>query len=224
MQVFHHYNEDHNETSARQVVPYLLGLVPAQSAIDLGCGPGQWLSVLKQHGVRRIQGVDGAHVPAEARRIAEFLEADLRDLQGVRPRLNLPENRYDLAISLEVAEHLPPENAQAFVELLTDLSDCILFSAAIPGQTGEHHVNEQYPEYWRDLFLARGYVYMDPFRKMFWNNQNVNWWYRQNMFLVVKRELARWVDAPLWDGRFYVAPELFRWYVSKFKTRNKERL
>lgn len=40
--------------------------------------------------------------------------------------------RFDLALSLEVAEHLPKKSAEIFVDTLCKLSDTIIFSAAIP--------------------------------------------------------------------------------------------
>jgi hypothetical protein len=60
-----------------------------------------------------------------------------------------------------------------------------LFSAAIPTQGGVHHVNEQWAQYWRALFAERGYVCVDCLREMFWDAKQVEWWYRQNMFLYV---------------------------------------
>jgi hypothetical protein len=54
----------------------------------------------------------------------------------------LPEHlvgRFDLAVCLEVAEHLPPERAESFIRELCDLAPVVLFSAAIPGQGGTGH-------------------------------------------------------------------------------------
>ncbi len=65
--------------------------------------------------------------------------------------------KYDLAISIEVAEHIEGEFAGVFVDTLTSLSDCVVLTAAPPGQGGIAHVNEQPWEYWRDLFRARGF-------------------------------------------------------------------
>ena len=65
--------------------------------------------------------------------------------------LRLTKN-YDLAISLEVAEHLSSESANMFIACLTNMSDIVLFSAAIPGQGGENRINEQWPKYRSGLF------------------------------------------------------------------------
>jgi hypothetical protein len=67
------------------------------------------------------------------------------------------DRKYDLAISVEVAEHLPPNAADIFIESIVKASDIVLFSAAIPFQGGTNHINEQWPEYWNKLFNKNGY-------------------------------------------------------------------
>jgi 2-polyprenyl-3-methyl-5-hydroxy-6-metoxy-1,4-benzoquinol methylase len=137
--------------SARVVVPLVLGLVPARSVIDVGCGRGTWLAVFRAHGVEEVRGVDGDYVDRGRLEIpADRFEA--HDL--TRPLR--PAGRFDLAVSLEVAEHLPAEAADAFVGSLTLLAPVVLFSAAAPYQGGEGHVNERWPAYWAGRFAARG--------------------------------------------------------------------
>jgi hypothetical protein len=96
--------------------------------------------------------------------------------------------RFDLAMTLEVAEHLDASCASTFIDNVVALSDVIVFSAAIPGQGGNHHVNEQWPDYWKALFDARGYVMIDALRPRFWNNPKIESWYRQNLFYAVKKD------------------------------------
>jgi hypothetical protein len=50
--------------------------------------------------------------------------------------------RFDLAISLEVAEHLPEGSAGALVSTLIEAAPVVVFSAAIKGQSGTNHINE----------------------------------------------------------------------------------
>jgi hypothetical protein len=94
--------------------------------------------------------------------------------------------RFDLAISLEVAEHLPRRSASGFVRSLCQLAPIVLFSAAVPGQGGEHHVNEQWPEYWRQAFANHHFVMFDPFRPLLWHDERVAFYYRQNLFLFIR--------------------------------------
>jgi len=98
------------------------------------------------------------------------------------------ERNFDLALSLEVAEHLPAHLAPSFVDSLAALSPVVLFSAAIPGQGGTHHVNEQWPEYWAELFRERGFAVIDCIRKTVWQNDAVEWWYAQNLLLFVRED------------------------------------
>jgi hypothetical protein len=87
-------------------------------------------------------------------------------------------------VSLEVAEHLPESSADTFIESLVAHGDVILFSAAVPGQGGQHHINEQWPEYWQQKFAKHGFYFHDTIRPLIWNNEKVNWWYRQNIFII----------------------------------------
>jgi SAM-dependent methyltransferase len=169
--------------SAKAVVPVVLDLVRPKSVIDLGCGTGAWLSEFKRLGVADILGVDGPHIPVNQLEIEpdEFLIADLTYPLRFR-------GHFDLAVSLEVAEHLGEAQADQFVEILTQLAPIVLFSAAIPHQGGEHHLNEQWPAYWIERFDRFGFVALDPFRRLLWERPDVDWWYAQNLVLFIRRD------------------------------------
>jgi hypothetical protein len=62
-----------------------------------------------------------------------------------------------------------------------------MFSAALPGQGGQNHINEQWPNYWQELFNGYGYEMIDFFRFKIWNNTKIEYWYKQNLFLVVRK-------------------------------------
>jgi SAM-dependent methyltransferase len=164
--------------SARVIVPLVLGLVRARSVIDIGCGRGAWLKVFRENGVTDIHGMDGSHVDPESLLIdpSEFTAADL-----ARPFTIA--RTYDLAVCLEVAEHLPAAAAPALVRELTRAAPVVLFSAAIPGQQGLGHVNEQWPMYWSRLFESHGFSRLDPIRREIWQDARVLSFYRQNVVL-----------------------------------------
>lgn len=169
--------------SARVVVPLVLDLVQPRSILDVGCGIGLWPAVFHEHGVGEVWGVDGAWVDSEALRIPRerFIEADL----SAPLRLD---RSFDLVVSLEVAEHLAEASAETFVDTLTRHGPVILFSAAIPGQGGTGHVNEQWPDYWITRFHRRGYVVADALRREVWEDERVAWWYAQNLFVFVRED------------------------------------
>jgi len=95
-------------------------------------------------------------------------------------------------MSLEVAEHLEPATAPQFVNSLATASDVVLFSAAYTQQGGTNHINEQPHSYWAGLFAGHAFAPFDLFRPVFWGNDEICFWYRQNVFLYVKRESAAW--------------------------------
>jgi SAM-dependent methyltransferase len=177
---FYRRHRDVSLRSAREIVPLVLRLVQPRSVVDVGCGIGTWLSVFREHGVRDVCGMDGGWVDTTMLIIPEdrFLAVDLR-----RP---LPvDRRFDLAVSVEVAEHLPDECARTFVDSLTRLAPVVLFSAAIPFQGGTGHINEQWPEYWVKYFSENGYAVVDCIRRTVWQNPNVEWYYAQNALMFV---------------------------------------
>lgn len=179
---YRHTSEVHNTRAAKVVVPILLKLFPARSVLDVGCGLGTWLAVFRDKGVMDVVGLDGANVDASMLCIPSqnFTVSDLRspfDLQ----------RKFDLVLCLEVAEHLPESCAGDLVASLCRHSDRIIFSAAIPGQGGQHHLNEKWPDYWRSLFEKEGYAIWDAIRPAIWDNPEVDVWYRQNMFLYVRK-------------------------------------
>jgi SAM-dependent methyltransferase len=164
--------------SAGVVVPLVLSLVPAKSVVDVGCGVGPWAASFLANGVSDVWGVDGDYVQSSQLLIPveRFIARDLR-----KPLLL--DRHFDLAVSLEVAEHLPPSRAASFVDDLTRLAPCILFSAAIPGPTGTDHINSQYLPYWIELFQKRQYEAIDPIRPQIWGKDSVEWFYQQNIVI-----------------------------------------
>jgi SAM-dependent methyltransferase len=167
--------------SARTVIPIIAELVDVTSVIDVGCGTGVWLQAWIENHVDDILGLDDAGIPTEMLRVTveQFTAVDLAH------RIILP-RRFDLAMSLEVAEHLPPERAETFVADLCQLADNVVFSAAIPGQGGTGHQNEQWPHYWAAIFAQYGYVVDDVLRPRIWNDDTIEFWYRQNIVLARK--------------------------------------
>lgn len=178
-----------SKRSAQAVVPLIIDWLRPNSVVDVGCGTGTWLSVFWESGVHDILGIDGEWVDRAKLDVPDtcFQPADVtKPLQIGR--------RFDLVVSVEVAEHLPAEHAAGFIDSLTSLGPVVLFSAAIPGQGGTHHVNEQWPEYWAALFRARGFIVVDCLRKRLWQRDDIDWWYAQNSVLCVRRDY--WTSHP----------------------------
>lgn len=152
-----------------------------RSAVDIGCGSGTWAAAFAaRFAGSEVRGVDGDYVDRDT------LQIDPADFRAHDLSHPLPaDRRFGLAISLEVAEHLPPASGPDLIRTLVAHSDHILFSAAIPGQGGEFHVNERPLEYWRGLFKDHGYVAVDCLRPVLRTDRRVEPWYRYNSVLYV---------------------------------------
>ncbi len=207
------FYSEHGEIARRSasvVVPLLIKHLRPQSVVDVGCGSGAWLAVFREQGITDVLGIDGEWLDAELLQIPAhcFLRQDF-----TRP-IEI-DRRFELVMSLEVAEHLPQESASAFVQSLVSLGDIILFSAAIPDQGGRHHVNEQWPGYWARLFDAHGYHALDYLRPRLWTRPELEWYYAQNLLLFVHEARLPQLSAllgppPLLDDPLpLVHPDLF---------------
>src|SRR5688572_29866528 len=173
---FHNSLKAVSRQSALAVVPLLIKSVNPKSVVDLGCGHGEWLSVFRELGVSDLLGVDGAWAKDMQ---AASLSAALHEHDLTQP-LYLS-RRFDLALCLELAEHLDIARAQSLVEDLTRLAPVIAFSASIPFQGREGHRNEQWQSYWTGLFEAQGYQPFFALRHALWENEEMELSYRQTL-------------------------------------------
>jgi hypothetical protein len=172
-----------SKRSAEIVLPLVFSEIKPKSVVDIGCGTGVWLSVSKTMNVSHVLGLDGDYALSTLQiNPGEFKATDVS--AGF-----LLDKKYDLALCLEVGEHISTKKSSVLVDSLTKAADVILFSAAIPGQGGTHHVNEQWPDFWRKLFHEKDFVCIDCIRPMIYNNPVVEWWYRQNIFLYVHKKV-----------------------------------
>ncbi|MCB1519287.1 MAG: hypothetical protein KDJ37_01795 [Hyphomicrobiaceae bacterium] len=181
------------DSSARLTLQDLVAVLPIESVVDVGCGDGRWLRQCAGLGVPTIAGVDGPWTNADAL----VIPATCVTTTDLERQFTL-DRRFDLAISLEVAEHLAPSASEQFVDNLVALSDCVLFGAAIPYQGGYRHINERWQTFWAGQFERHDYQAFDLFRYKLWNLASVHFWYKQNMLLYIKRErhdLTRAVNA-----------------------------
>ncbi|WKV13425.1 class I SAM-dependent methyltransferase [Marivirga harenae] len=203
MQKLYIHTEDiHNTKAAELIVPLIDSIFSPESILDIGCGLGTWLKVFyEKRDITDILGLDGSYLDKSKLVIKDefFQEADLRY------KIDLDRD-FDLVLCLEVAEHLPEEVSDTLIETLCRHSNNIVFSAAIPGQGGQNHINEQWPQYWADKFIKYGYKRYDLIRPKVWNNPKVDVWYRQNMFVFSKEVIQEEphtviaeIHPDLWD-------------------------
>lgn len=208
---------DGSYRSAAIIVPILLKLLPIKSVCDVGCGAGTWLRVWAEHGIDDLMGFDGAYA-ADSLQIPRksFTVVDLN--QSLRS-----DRRFDLAVSVEVAEHLPRSRAESFVRDLTLLSPLVLFGAAIPLQGGTGHINEEWQDQWAVRFAKFGYMPCDVVRPRIWTNPRVEIWYKQNTILYADEATLRKLPElrePLQFPLSVVHPEMFAGSMSLDRKRD----
>ena len=182
--------------SAEIILPLVHTMTQPRSVVDVGCGECVWLSVWSDLGAPDLLGLDGPHVRADRLAVCpdQFFPTNLVEPFAIS-------RRFDLAQSLEVGEHLPQSVADGFVDGLCALSDIVFFSAAVPGQGGEMHVNEQPPSWWARKFAARGYAAFDPLRPQLHGRTDIAPWYRFNSIIYANEAGVRRLSAQALSAR-----------------------
>lgn len=199
--------------SAMIILNYISSFFIPSSAIDFGCGIGAWLKAAKEIYQCEILGIDQHEFsPATAViRATEYITYDLRK------QIQL-EKRYDIALSLEVAEHIESEYSSMFISNLCGHSDIILFSAALPKQGGTNHVNEQPCSYWMNLFAQNNFVPLDCIRPYVWDNEKVEVWYRNNTLLYIEKDKYDFIASKIIKNPFpidIIHPEMLERILRK---------
>ena len=192
--------------AARTILKMVFDKRDIKTVVDFGCGVGTWLKTAEEYGADHTVGIEG-----------EWIDHNLFTAKGELKVSDFEkpielEKRFDLAICLEVAEHITPTSAHRFISDLCKSSDLILFSAAVAGQGGRGHVNEQNQSYWVELFMSKGYKCFDVIRPVIWNDNDIDVWYRQNSFVFSKDPSAFSVSQDTDFPVDIIHPDLFRTY------------
>jgi len=177
-----------SRSSADKVAGLIVDIFSPRSVVDIGGGGGYWAAAFLALGVPKVLCIDGPWVPDVARVVPPdcFREQDLSQSQAIG-------DGFDLAVCLEAAEHLPEHVAPTLVAALAETAPVIIFSAAVPGQGGDGHINEQLQSYWAKLFAAEGYICFSDIRSRIWNDATIEPWYRQNILCFIRAFNAdRW--------------------------------
>ena len=184
------YNSDYYEKyvegpavrSAERIATTIVKSFNVTCVIDVGCGTGALLEALRNRGcyVFGLEYSKAALSYCYSRR----LNVDRFDLEK---NVYADNRTFDVAISLEVAEHLPEIASDRYVDLLTFLSRVIIFTAAPPGQGGPGHINEQPPLYWITKFQNRGFKHDEDLSQR-WSESwkaagDVESWYHKNLMI-----------------------------------------
>ncbi|ANP44591.1 methyltransferase domain-containing protein [Candidatus Viadribacter manganicus] len=195
---FYDRQSDGSRRSADAVVPLLLEWFSPKSVLDIGCGVGTWCAAFEHAGVPLVAGLDGPWVDRAQLQMQPngFVTFDFANApKPYKPAL--PVERFDLVVTFEVLEHIDPIHAADAVQMITGLTDIVVAGAAIPGQGGRHHVNEQWPSYWSELFASRGFEAFDCVRPVVAHLEGLDPWYAQNAVLYARSPIGVELKARL---------------------------
>ena len=193
--------------SARVVVPILHNELRPARVVDVGAGEGWWAAEWARLGCH-VTAIDG---PGTIPHTSTSVLVDRWRSHDLNDPLPVGDGEADVVTCLEVAEHLPEERAGSLIAELCAVAPVVVFSAAIPGQGGTGHINEQWPGYWADLFQANGFTVSGAVRWRIWTDTRVENWYAQNC-LVAAAKPSRYpeiFDTPLAPPIPVVHPVLY---------------
>ncbi len=206
---YQHSEKIHRSNDAKIITKIICELFNPKSVIDIGCGLGNFLAEFEHVGISEIKGVEGPWIKNSNVKISR----DKILIHDLNQTLNLNQN-FDVAICLEVAEHLDKKSSDNIVSTLINCSDLIVFSAAIPNQGGQNHVNEQWLSFWIEQFEKHNYFPHDIIRSKIWKNEEVYWWYKQNIIVFKKNikpndeQILNVVHPELWFERTQLLDEI----------------
>lgn len=182
---FFAYQQIGSLASARAIAPVVKRNLKPSSILDVGCGAGAWVRAYTETGIGDVVGVDASYVRPDRLLFdpTRFHAINVADVFRIG-------RAFDIVQCLEVAEHLEPAASNTLVDNLVAHAPVVLFSAAPPGQGGEHHINERPYDYWRDLFQVRGYALFDFLRPQLRFRRGVEHWYRYNLLMFAREDAA----------------------------------
>ncbi|HAN74602.1 MAG TPA: methyltransferase type 12 [Planktothrix sp. UBA8402] len=166
------------DTDYQTLALYIVEIYHPKTVAELGCGPGHLSRELAKLGVQ-VTSVDGYSQPDFTGLSVEFYPLNLNDPNAIANFFQ--DKHFDLAISLEVAEHLQPESSPTIINWLTKVAPVVIFSAAVPGQGGHGHINLRTRDYWHSLLTESNFMISDRIREKLRNHPSVAPWYRYNV-------------------------------------------
>lgn len=147
-----------------------------EKVVDLGCGRGDYLSLLQFNGFDCI-GYEGT---PDIKSISSFPFIHQADLSKEI------ETEKGTVLCFEVAEHIPKEYEDVFLRNVVNASTgLIIISWAVKGQGGHGHVNEQDSVYVATKFLELGYINNRELTTKLRKSASL-WWFNKSIYVFEK--------------------------------------
>jgi hypothetical protein len=144
---------------------------------DFGCGKGEYLDYLDMFGFGCV-GFEGTE---NIKEIAIYDKIVIQDLS--KP---FQVDFKGTVMSLEVAEHVPKEFEQTFIQnLVNACNGKLIISWAIPGQRGHGHVNERDYEYVVKTFTDLGFE-LNKKETDYLRKSASLWWFKKSIYVFDK--------------------------------------
>ena len=139
------YRDKSWEIGFERIAEHIIEEFNPKTFLDVGCAFGYLVAALRDRGVEAY-GID----------ISEFAISQVRE--DIKPYCKawsaldgIPDDfpsKYDLLSTIEVAEHLYPDDGEIFIRNICKLSDRIIFSSSPDEEEEVTHFNVQPAEYW----------------------------------------------------------------------------
>ena len=153
---------------ADRLALFMRDIIRPKMVLDIGCGPGHFVESMIDIGIHCV-GID---IDERVNGKPYLFHQDILSTKFVA----------DVAICLEVVEHIHEDHADKIVDKISTMfTDTLIFTAAQPGQGGVGHINCQYPRYWSDKFqnvgLKRNKLMEDMLRLYCQQGRYMGWFY-----------------------------------------------
>lgn len=179
---------------ARKVISIILKyLPPIRTFLDFGCGLGAFSKAFEDFGYSNFKMIDHPSLPTEKLLVQDRTKFQPVDLDSDIPSIE----RVDLVICIEVLEHFENGRSLQLLDFITNSSDVVLFSAAVPRQLGTGHINEQWHDFWHFEFKKRGFSFFDGFKSELILDESIVYCFRQNLFIYYKNDLSNFFNNSL---------------------------
>jgi hypothetical protein len=157
--------EEEEALQASRLERILYALYKPKSVIDWGCASGLYLEPFMENGCE-VLGIENSPVAIEMRHPdIRIIRSDMTQAIHLTPMtmkpvgidVSAPVTKFDMALCIEVLEHIDEQYSKVAIENVCRSSDRLVVSIAREWQQGPGHLNLKPIEYWIQKFGWQGF-------------------------------------------------------------------